>query len=94
MDENLNFVLVVIAVVFVVISIFIKLRYSLLAFLIIPIFFSAVMSNGGQAGGWYILIFIMHFLKPCLIVLIVIIAIQVLKVSWLDSREPEEKNKR
>jgi hypothetical protein len=94
MAENFNIILVVIAVVFVVISIFIKLRYSLLAFLIIPILLSAVMSNGGQASGWYILIFIMHFLKPCLFVLVVIIAIQVLKVSWLDSRELEKRDRK
>ena len=92
MIENLNVALIAITGFLVVISIFLKLRYSLLTFAILHIVFFAVMLGGGQAGGWFILIYVMHFLKPALIVLFVIIAIQVIKVSYLDSREPEKSH--
>jgi len=92
MTENLNIALIAIASFFVVMSIFLKLRYSLLIFTILHIAFFAVMLGGGQAGGWFILVYVMHYLKPAIIVLFVIIAIQVIKVAYLDSPKLEKSN--
>lgn len=90
MVEDINTVLIVSSVVFITFSIFLKLRYSLLIFLIVHIAFLAISLGGGQAGGWLILLYSIHYLKVAFIILFVVIAIQVMKVSWLDSREPDK----
>jgi len=50
------------------------------------------MLGAGQVGGWYIILFVKEYLKPSLFVLLVMMAIQLIKVLWLDSREPEQSN--
>jgi len=89
MHEDINTVLIIISVIFIALSIFLKLRYSLLIYLIVHITFLVISLGGGQAGGWLILIYSMHYLKASFIIFLVIIAIQVIKVSWLDNRESE-----
>jgi putative Ca2+/H+ antiporter (TMEM165/GDT1 family) len=90
MLEDINTVLIVSSFVFITLSIFLKLRYSLLIFLIVHVAFLAISLGGGQAGGWLILLYSIHYLKAVFIILFVVIAIKVIKVSWLDSREPDK----
>jgi putative Ca2+/H+ antiporter (TMEM165/GDT1 family) len=90
MLEDINTVLIVSSFVFITLSIFLKLRYSLLIFLIVHVAFLVISLGGGQAGGWLILLYSIHYLKAVFIILFVVIAIKVIKVSWLDSREPDK----
>ena len=89
MLEEINNILIIVAAIYIVISIFIKLRYSLPIYFALHIAFIVIMLGSGQGGGWFVLIYIGDYLAPSLVVFCQIMGIQAIKIMWQDSKPNE-----
>ncbi|OUR95897.1 hypothetical protein A9Q81_13645 [Gammaproteobacteria bacterium 42_54_T18] len=82
-------VLITITIFFTILTMFVKLRYVVILYVIGNIVLYSYLVNSGQAGGWYILAVQVPTLVSSGIGILLIFFCQIIKYIWLESRETE-----